>query len=735
MSIAEVILDRMLAAPRGRRYAKVFDSAFILGSRERRVTLYDQQRRALNLVWALFKTGKLATGQSVAILGGGLAGLTASIAACSKGCHVQLFERRSKLLETFAGCSTRFVHPNLLSWPSDGWNISATDLPFLNWEASTAETVAEQLRRQWSCISASAPFTTYLKVHPDLAPTVHRSGTLLDSNGTTLLDPATKRRYLPDAIIFAVGFGREYQIKRVPSQSYWEVDSFHQDPVSGNRRSFLISGAGDGALADVLRATLTDAAHAVLAKALEGQDFRAIQSHLLMSEAAASKLSTDDEIATFLWEAYNRLPMNGDLLSKMHTFSKRPTQVVLCTPYVNPFTLRSSILHRLLVALLLMIGRITHISHRLDDKQLKYREGKYHFSYPGGEGIEFTDIAVRHGPEKALAGVLPFVLEPAIGTDLTREQNWEAEFFPRLSTPACATVATSVTLPIMASVSEMKTSVTERTYQPFTYHCADTRLASDLVAAMLLQTIRDNPEPNVILPTGRTARLVFESMCRLAERGECIDFFNTRFFSDTETFGVAPSHISSRQSALRRVFIEALRSHGARMPNDDRIHFVPGVFDGPDSPINTDLLLERHTPHIELVALSPRGEMIGFEPDKHTDMALLITSFCGVVDLSSWSRNYIDPKQPSQVIVSIGIGNLLRARAIVVLLCGREKEIVAERILTQMPIAQFPPSVLRLHPRVAVVTDHDAWPTTQKPTLVVATDEAISGAVKHWSQV
>lgn len=171
------------------------------------------------------------------------------------------------------------------------------------------------------------------------------------------------------------------------------------------------------------------------------------------------------------------------------------------------------------------------------------------------------------------------------------------------------------------------------------------------------------------------------------------------------------------------------------MPNDDRIHFVPGVFDGPDSPINTDLLLERHTPHIELVALSPRGEMIGFEPDKHTDMALLITSFCGVVDLSSWSRNYIDPKQPSQVIVSIGIGNLLRARAIVVLLCGREKEIVAERILTQMPIAQFPPSVLRLHPRVAVVTDHDAWPTTQKPTLVVATDEAISGAVKHWSQV
>lgn len=51
---------------------------YVLGSFERRVTLYAQQVRALNLAFVLFDTGRLTPGATVAVIGGGASGLTAA---------------------------------------------------------------------------------------------------------------------------------------------------------------------------------------------------------------------------------------------------------------------------------------------------------------------------------------------------------------------------------------------------------------------------------------------------------------------------------------------------------------------------------------------------------------------------------------------------------------------------------------------------------------------------------
>ncbi len=47
---------------------------FVLGCFERRVTLYSQQVRALNLVHSLFAEGRLREGDRVAIVGAGRPG-------------------------------------------------------------------------------------------------------------------------------------------------------------------------------------------------------------------------------------------------------------------------------------------------------------------------------------------------------------------------------------------------------------------------------------------------------------------------------------------------------------------------------------------------------------------------------------------------------------------------------------------------------------------------------------
>jgi hypothetical protein len=53
-------------------------SVFVLGSFEQRVTVFAQQVRALNLVDAILSRGLLQNTGSVAIVGGGAAGITAA---------------------------------------------------------------------------------------------------------------------------------------------------------------------------------------------------------------------------------------------------------------------------------------------------------------------------------------------------------------------------------------------------------------------------------------------------------------------------------------------------------------------------------------------------------------------------------------------------------------------------------------------------------------------------------
>src|SRR4051794_5604988 len=83
--------------------------AHVLGAFETRVTVYSQQVRALNLIYALFAEARIATGDAIAVIGGGVAGLTASAAAAQRGCRVTLFEQQAELLHLFAECDKRWL--------------------------------------------------------------------------------------------------------------------------------------------------------------------------------------------------------------------------------------------------------------------------------------------------------------------------------------------------------------------------------------------------------------------------------------------------------------------------------------------------------------------------------------------------------------------------------------------------------------------------------------------------
>jgi NADPH-dependent 2,4-dienoyl-CoA reductase/sulfur reductase-like enzyme len=68
---------------------KGYPCVFVLGYNATQVTVYSQQVRALNLIWALNRTRPLE-GKKVVVVGGGIAGVTASAAAMLCGGHVTI---------------------------------------------------------------------------------------------------------------------------------------------------------------------------------------------------------------------------------------------------------------------------------------------------------------------------------------------------------------------------------------------------------------------------------------------------------------------------------------------------------------------------------------------------------------------------------------------------------------------------------------------------------------------
>ena len=248
---------------------------YAIGSFDTRVTVLSQQTRALNLAWSLVESGVVpvrddeARGR-IAIVGAGFAGLTFAAGLLRKGarCDLFLFEERDTLLPLQQGSDTRWLHPHIYDWPADGSEATAAMLPVLNWTAARSSDVVVQVLDDWaqvlkdraSVVGDGASIrlfcnTRHLQLtgcrdHPDRAR-VEWVGEERDPVDGTVRDASGSARGSAetfDAVVLAVGFGLE-----AGKASYWRNETLGQPSLNEPRRTYLLSGQGDGAMIDLLR--------------------------------------------------------------------------------------------------------------------------------------------------------------------------------------------------------------------------------------------------------------------------------------------------------------------------------------------------------------------------------------------------------------------------------------------------------------------------------------------------
>lgn len=409
-----------------------YGNLFVIGSlcdRRERVAVSIQQTRAINLVHSLLDTGRLAGGARLGIVGAGAAGLTAAAYAIVHGVNVTVFESRDPLWN-LRGCRTRWLHPNLFpKWPDDGWDLSATCLPVMNWHADYACNVGQLL---WSKFTAYAPsvveyVTGDLRLERSAGPGWSAHGTRRD--GSPLGEDF-------DVVILAVGFGAEARLRDATASVYWLDDVIEREDPHRPTIRYLVSGTGDGGLTDLLRVRLRHFRHHHLRELLE--DFRVTCGPILREltaadDAAMAAMAAIDErersasltneaakaargdVNRQVSAAFLRLA-SGSYAARRVLGMLRPTTTVLLTNREGvPLPLGSWRVSRFLAALLLVEDR-DGTRYFASDRD---RGANVHALVPGegrapqrfevttDRGREHVDAVVyRHGTESALESLL-----------------------------------------------------------------------------------------------------------------------------------------------------------------------------------------------------------------------------------------------------------------------------------------------------------------------------------------
>lgn len=130
---------------------------YVLGGFDARVTIYSQQVRALNLIYSLRETDRLKERTSVAIVGAGIAGLTAAAGAACCGADVTVFEQSTQYLALIGNSTKRWLHPHIYEWPIEDPALphpldTDAGLPIMNWQSGSVTAVRAQLLTEYNRI-------------------------------------------------------------------------------------------------------------------------------------------------------------------------------------------------------------------------------------------------------------------------------------------------------------------------------------------------------------------------------------------------------------------------------------------------------------------------------------------------------------------------------------------------------------------------------------------------------
>jgi glucosamine-6-phosphate deaminase len=227
--------------------------------------------------------------------------------------------------------------------------------------------------------------------------------------------------------------------------------------------------------------------------------------------------------------------------------------------------------------------------------------------------------------------------------------------------------------------------------------------ASAAVASFLSRRLAATPDLVLALPAGRTPIALYDALVACHQAGAA-DFSGVTTFGLDEFVGVKPSDPRSFHAFHRRHLLDRVNV------KRDRIHTLNGAASHwPREVAAYERAIARAGGlDVALVGIGRNGH-VGFnEPADHLPAKthrVRLRADTRRANAEAFGGDWRDV--PTHAL-SMGMGTILNARAVILLAFGRRKRSIVRRALTGPVTTRVPASLLQLHPNVLVVLDRDA---------------------------
>lgn len=229
------------------------------------------------------------------------------------------------------------------------------------------------------------------------------------------------------------------------------------------------------------------------------------------------------------------------------------------------------------------------------------------------------------------------------------------------------------------------------------------RVAARALAHRIADAVAAMPRLVLGLPTGRTPVALYSELAALAARGAA-DFAHVTTFNLDEFLGIPHSHPGSYRQFMEKHFFSRVNVA------PERIHFLDGAARDPagECARYEHAIAEVGGIDLQILGIGTNGH-IGFnEPAPELDARTHRVTLRPETRRSNAALFGGDESAVPHEALSMGMGTILRARAIVLLATGASKASCVERVVNGRVTTTLPASFLQLHGNVDVMVDEAA---------------------------
>lgn len=218
---------------------------------------------------------------------------------------------------------------------------------------------------------------------------------------------------------------------------------------------------------------------------------------------------------------------------------------------------------------------------------------------------------------------------------------------------------------------------------------ADYEAMSAEAARIVADAVAAKPDLVLALPTGGTPLGMFRKLIDMVESGE-LNFSRVTFFCLDEYLGAAPDEPNSLTGWLLKEFM------GPAGIREDQVHLVPATDLDPDAAASRyEAELNVHGGlDLVVLGLGPNGHIAFNEPGSERDSRTRVLDLTpeSIAQSSAYWEAGTDVKTRA---MTMGVGTLLEAKRIVLIVSGSAKAEMLRRSLKDAPSADVPASWLQ----------------------------------------